>query len=154
MLLKRKYDAPLDGLDEQIKIAPAITRDLISAVIEQACLRVAAIGGEANATISRLIEAGAFTDAMLALIALELPEWKLRRLLFEDGEWHCALSRQPLLAFGLDDLAEAHHEVLPLAILMALLEARRATGAGVSAVRALPQVRPAPSCVVCCDNFS
>jgi hypothetical protein len=154
MLLNRKYHAPVDGLNEQLKMAPAITRDLISAVIGQACVRFNAIGGDAKAKINRLIEVGAWTDAMLALIALELPEWKLRRLLFEDGEWHCALSRQPLLAFGLDELAESHHEVLPLAILMALLEARRATGKRPSTVSAVPQVQPGPSYAVCRDNFS
>jgi len=153
MWLNRKDDTPVDELNEQLRIAPAITRELLSAVIAHACVRFAAIPGDAKTRVNRLIDAGALTEAALALVELELPEWKLRRLLFEDGEWHCALSRQPLLTFGLDELVEASHEVLPLAILMALLEAR-ASGASPTAMAAVPQVRPAPSCVVCCDNFS
>ena len=42
----------------------------------------------------------------------------------EDGEWFCALSRRPELPIELDDCAEARNEVLVLAILDALAEAR------------------------------
>ena len=76
--------------------------------------------------VNRLIEAGAWTDATLALVELELPQWKLRGIVYEDGEWHCCLSRQPQLPLGLDEVAEASHEILPLAILIAFLQARRA----------------------------
>jgi hypothetical protein len=43
-----------------------------------------------------------------------------------DREWLCSLSNQPQLPLGLDNVAEASHEVLPLAILLAFLQARRA----------------------------
>jgi len=33
------------------------------------------------------------TDAALALIDLELPQWQVRRIAYDAGEWHCALSR-------------------------------------------------------------
>ena len=104
--------------------------------------------------IDRLIESGAWTDATLALVELELPQWKLRRLVYEDGEWIVAFPRQPRLPLGLDDLAEASHEILPLAILIALLQGatrRRWSATGATAV---PQVRPVPGYAVCCDNFA
>jgi hypothetical protein len=52
-----------------------------------------------------------------------LPQWKLRRLICEDGKWHCSFSKQLGVPAGLDEVAEADHESLPLAILSALVEA-------------------------------
>jgi hypothetical protein len=47
--------------------------------------------------VNQLIEAGAWADATLAMVELELPYWNLRRLVHEDGEWLCSLSKQPNL---------------------------------------------------------
>ena len=129
MLFDPKYE-PLDALEEQLRRAHALTRDLISNVIASACTRFPVMkrAGKA-AQIEQLIEAGAWDDAALALIELELPAWKLRRLVYEDGEWLCSLSRQPNLPVALDDTADASHEVLPLAILSAFVEARREASA-------------------------
>jgi len=44
------------------------------------------------ARIDQLIEARAWNDAALALVELELPAWKLRRLVYEDGEWPARFS--------------------------------------------------------------
>jgi hypothetical protein len=52
-----------------------------------------------------LIKIGAWVDIALTLIELELPGWKLRRLIREDGEWFCSLSQQPNLPATLDDMA-------------------------------------------------
>ena len=78
-----------------------------------------------NARIERLIEAQAWTDAALALIDLELPQWQIRRLAYDDGEWYCALSRQRELPDWLDQSVEARHADLALAILSAFVEAER-----------------------------
>jgi hypothetical protein len=43
----------------------------------------------------RLIDAEAWVDAALALMELALLH--IRRIADEDGEWHCALSREPEL---------------------------------------------------------
>ena len=61
------------------------------------------------ARLERLIAAGAWTDAALVLIELELPAWSLRRLIREDDEWFCSLSRQPNVPVALDVTAHAHH---------------------------------------------
>jgi hypothetical protein len=97
---------------------------------------------------------GASIDAGLALIELELPGWKLRRLIHEDGEWFCSLSRQPNLPVMLDDAADGTHEVMPLAILLAFLEARRRISPWARLVAAVPAVDPAPATLMCCDNFA
>jgi hypothetical protein len=102
-----------------------------------------------------LIESGAFADAALALLDLELPQWKLRRLIREEDEWHCSISKQLGLPAELDDMAEANHESLSLAILSAFVEARRhSLTAGEARPKSVPQIRPAQGYAMCCDNFA
>jgi hypothetical protein len=108
-----------DGLVDRLHDAPAVTADLISEVIGNPSRRL-------PVRIERLIESGAWTDAALALLELELPQWQLRRLAYDDGEWHCALSRQRELPDWLDDRSvESRHADLALAILSAFADARR-----------------------------
>ncbi|HYB05470.1 MAG TPA: hypothetical protein VED02_01870 [Methyloceanibacter sp.] len=156
MLFDPKYE-PLDALEDRLRRAHALTPDLISNVIADACTRLPAMkrAGKA-ARIDQLIEAGAWDDAALALIELELPAWKLRRLIYEDGKWLCCLSRQPNLPVALDDTADASHEVLPLAILSAFVEARRkASATRETSFQRVPPVRRRTSgYAICCDNFS
>lgn len=102
--------------------------------------------------IGRLIVAGAFTEAALLLIELEIPAWKIRRLACEGGEWLCALSRRPQLPLALDDMAEATHRALPLAMLRALVEVRRRTAAVPQPI--VPMVALLPEHIVCCDDFA
>jgi hypothetical protein len=64
-------------------------------------------------------------DAILALIALELPRWQIRRIAYDEGEWLCALSGAPELPEWLDQPIEAQHDDLALAILSAFVEAQR-----------------------------
>ena len=78
-----------------------------------------------SARIERLIQSQAWTDAALALIDLELPQWQVRRLAYDDGEWYCALSRQRELPDWLDQSIETRHADLALAILSAFVEAQR-----------------------------
>lgn len=119
----------LDALDhatDALRHAPKPSEALIGDVALACCRRLPALAGTRQAAqIAELVKAGAWLDASLALVACELPQWTLRRLLYEDGQWHCALSRQPELPFDLDDTADGDHEALPLAILLAFVEARR-----------------------------
>src|SRR5664280_1419617 len=84
MLSDQKNADGLDRLAEQLRLAPALSADLISNVVADACTRLPILnkGGKA-ARLDQLIEAGAWSDAALALIELELPAWKLRRLVYE-----------------------------------------------------------------------
>ena len=151
-LFDTKHEEPLEALQEQLRRAHVLTPDLISHVIVNACTRLPAV----KATrIDQLIEAGAWRNAALALIELELPAWKLRSLVYENGEWLCSLSKQPNLPVALDDTADASHEVLPLAILSAFVEARRRTSARrETSLQTVPPVRRTASYAICCDNFT
>src|SRR5262249_24994509 len=83
------------------------------------------------------------------LLKLELPQWMLRRLIYDDGEWHCSLSKHPALPVELDDSIEAVHEHPALALLSALVEARRISAAKAD-VRppSVPQGRATPGHIV------
>jgi hypothetical protein len=103
VLFDPKHEDRFDRLTEQLRLSPVLKPDhLISNVIVHACARIPA---EKAARIDQLIEAGAWSDAALALVELELPAWKLRRLVYEDGQWLCSLSKQPNLPAALDDTA-------------------------------------------------
>jgi len=144
----------LDRLEANLRAAHAITAKLMSNVMTQACVRFAAHSRAAQARVNRLVDAGAWTDAILALLALELPHWRVRRLVQEDGEWLCTLSKQPQLPLGLDEVSEATHEALPMAILIALVQARCAASPEAASSTAVPAVRPSGGYAVSCDNFT
>jgi len=111
-----------ERLREAVKADEALMRDVIGA----ACRRFPSIGqGEKTARLEQLIRNGAWTDAALALIDLELPLWHIRRLAYDEGEWHCALSRERVLPDWLDEAIETRHADLALAILGAFIEAQR-----------------------------
>jgi hypothetical protein len=136
-----------DGLDERLHGAPAVTADLISEVIGKSSRRL-------PSRIERLIGSGAWTDAALALLELELPQWQLRRLAYDNGEWHCALSRGRELPEWLDQSIETRHTDLPLAILSAFVNARRSTvSSSKTSVPAVPRSVTPLYEPVCCENF-
>jgi hypothetical protein len=141
-------------LTERLRDAHAVTGALLSEVIGATCRRFPSAGQiDKTARIERLIGSGAWTDAALALIDLELPMWQVRRIAYDDGEWYCALSRERELPDWLDRSIEAHHADLALAILSAFVDVQR-----FSAPASRPSVptvsRDAnPLYVVCCDNF-
>lgn len=73
--------------------------------------------------IDTLVSTGAWIDAALSLMEVELPLWKVRRLVYDSGSWHCAISRQRELPDWLDQAIEADHQNLSLAVLTVLVEA-------------------------------
>jgi hypothetical protein len=141
----------LEVLLARIRRARAVTPDLLTEVIANACARFPAHGHATKAAFNQLLACGAWTDAVLLLLHLEVPYWKLRRIIYDDGEWHCLLSKQPQFPLELDEGAEAAHEVLPLAILIAFIKARSAVA---SATPSVPRVGPSPNCAICCENFT
>jgi hypothetical protein len=146
MLLFREHH---DALGYRLRDAPAVSADLISEVIGARSRRL-------PVRIERLIESAAWTDAALALLELELPNWRLRRLAYDDGEWHCALSRQRELPDWLDDGSiESHHADLAMAILSAFVDARRwSAPASRTSVPAVSRSANALYGPMCCDNFA
>jgi hypothetical protein len=145
----------LDRLDKTVRFASQPTHGLLSKIIAGACSRIPVLSKAGKvAGIDRLVESGAWAGAALTLIALELPDWTLRRLIREDAQWHCSLSRHPNLPIDFDDTADATHEVMPLAILLAFLQARRRTALAAQSVPAVPLANAASIGLVCCENFA
>jgi hypothetical protein len=154
MLFYPRHEERLGRLEEELRRAQTVTPELITDIIGQTRGRFAARSA-APARLERLIESCAWTDAALALVELELPQWKLRRLVFEDGEWHCTLSKQLSLPAELDETTDASHEILPLAILIAFIEALRQSLASHEPLpRTVPPIQPAQDYPLCCDNFA
>lgn len=154
MSLDSSQAEDLRELQEQIHHARTVTPELMADVMARACPRLQAQKWTAKAKVVGLIDAGAFTDAALTLLELELPHWKLRRLTRKDDEWHCSLSKQLGLPAEFDDMEECTHETLALAVLGAFVEARRRhLTARESRPGAVPLVYPLEGCTICCDNF-
>lgn len=143
------------SFSERLHNAHAMTRPLMLDIIDNACRRIPSLGqSERTTRIMRLIDVEAWVDAALALMELELPMWQVRRIAYDEGEWHCALSRERELPDWLDAAVEARHADLALALLSAFIEVQ-ALAAGVSRP-SVPSVRPVLDPLyrpVACDNF-
>src|SRR6267154_6892795 len=142
-------------LGDRLRDAYVVTAEFLSDIISQTCRRFPSTGQSSKtARVERLIQSGAWTDAALALIDLELPQWQIRRIAYDEGEWHCALSRQRELPDWLDQSVEARHADLALAILSAFVEVQRV--AAPSSRTSVPMVPRAASAFcepVLTDNF-
>jgi hypothetical protein len=155
MAFAADYQVLSDRLDDEVRVASQPARALLAKIIGSVCSRIPILSKSGKADrIDRLIEAEAWTDCALALVELELPAWKLRRLVYEGGEWLCSLSRRPNLPAELDDIVDASHEVLPLAIFRAFIEARRRAATAEPTTSRVPRLRSDPAAAVCCDNFA
>jgi hypothetical protein len=144
------------AVSDRLRDADIVSAELMSQVIEATCRRFPSIGQTGKtARIERWIESGAWTDAALALIDLELPQWQVRRIAYDEGEWHCALSRARELPEWLDQSIEAQHTNLPLAILSAYLDAERvSTPSRRTSVPPVPREANPVYTPFCCDNFA
>src|SRR5205085_4777105 len=112
-------------LVDRLRNAPEANATLMAEIVDIACRRFTS--SEKSARVEQLIRSGAWTDAALSLIDLELPLWHLRRIAYDEGEWYCALSRERELPDWLDRSIESRHRDLALAILGAFVEAERAS---------------------------
>jgi hypothetical protein len=156
MMMKSYGERRLDELQAELGRAQAGSAWLMSKVAD-ACGRTVP-GVSARGRIDRLIAVEAWTEAALALAELESPRWKLRRLIWDDGNWICLLSSQWKLPDWLDDQVEFRHESLPLAILGALVAARRCgeTAAAMATARSVPRcpIELKDGTIISCDNFA
>jgi hypothetical protein len=153
-LLTQDHD--FDALSDRLRDADAVTAKLMPELIAATCRRYPSIGQPAKtARIERLLGSQAWTDVALALIDLELPQWQVRRIAYDEGEWHCALSRARELPEWLDQSIEARHADLPLAILSAYLDAQCiSTSSRRTSVPLVPRHADAFYTPFCCDNFA
>jgi hypothetical protein len=156
MFLDPLRSEQLATLAGQISSADEATSELISAIVVATAQRLSVPGAAANAVqLRHLIDAGALIEAAFALINLELPQWKLRRITYDEGEWHCAMSRERELPEWLDEAVEARHASLTLAILSAYIETVRQIEIFREPSRpSVPRTRAEQCQPVCCDNFA
>lgn len=146
-----RQEIAIEQLTGRLQQTGAVAPATIVDVIAHACCSIGAQPPYVRAHLDRMIAAGAWIDAALTLLELEAPQWRLRRLACDDGEWFCALSRQPQLPIELDDMAEGRHGTAAIAILIALVETRkRAAPAALMAPAGL-EARHATALI--CDNF-
>jgi hypothetical protein len=145
-----------DDLGIRLRDANAMTVELMSDIIRNCCRRFPSHGHSGRKEcLEELIRLGAWTDAALALLDLELPQWQVRRLAYDNGEWYCALSRRREMPDWLDESIETNHTELSLAILNALVEAQRMTAP--SSRPSVPTVAPRTDIFykpVLTDNFA
>jgi hypothetical protein len=153
MAMQSLMQVDFDELDAALQSATALSTSLFRRVV-QGCARLESLRRSGRAAaLDELAEAGAWTDAALHLLELELPHWTIRRLSHEGGEWLCTLSRQPNLPITLDDPVEAVHAALPFAILQAFIGARRRFETDMRPALGIPRIRQVLGIPMCCDNF-
>jgi hypothetical protein len=150
----RHYDPP--SLSHRLRNAQGMTRSLMLEIIDKACRRFPSLGqAERTGRVMRLIDAEAWVDAALALMELELPLWQVRRIAYDEGEWHCALSRQRELPDWLDAAVEGFHGDLAIALMSAFVEVQalavEATRPGIPHVGSAPDALYEPAA---CENFA
>jgi hypothetical protein len=156
MSLHPQRPEQLAALAGQVRAADEATSGLFSEIVVATARRLWTPGEAANAVrLHDLIEAGALTQAALRLIELELPLWKLRRIAYDEGEWHCAMSRQRELPQWLDQAVEASHASLTLAILSAYIEVVGQIALSREPSRpSVPQIRAEQYEPLYCENFA
>jgi hypothetical protein len=157
-MLLQSHERDLRKLQGDVRRAQNVTRPLMADALATIGARGSASPSTASTRrIQALLEAEAWTDVALGLLDRELPQWRLRRLTYEDGEWRCCLGKQWPLPEWLDDTVDVGHPVLALAVLDALIEALSVTQTSPQAARnVVPSVPLAPYAAspLCCDNFS
>ena len=155
MPLLSEHQDPAELVD-RLHDAGTVTAALMYEIIGKACRRFPSQGQSGKtARVERLLQSGAWTDAALALIDLELPQWQVRRVVYDEGEWYCALSRERELPDWLDQATETHHSDLALAILSAFVEAQRSSvPSSRTSVPAMAQDEQPFYHRMSCDNFA
>lgn len=154
MLLIPGHGEKLETLANTIRLADAPSCSVMDAVVAE-CTRLTTLKlAGRTGSFDMWCESGAWVDAARTLLALALPGWSIRRLVCNDGFWFCTLSHSPNLPIEIDDVVEASHEDMALAILSAIVEVKRCGTASAPAVRTTPQATSSAVHRICCDNFA
>ena len=144
------------GVDSRRDALPAALADLVQMVRCGDMGHAALNQSDKLLRANQLTKVGAWVDATLAVLDLELPSWQLRRLQLEDGLWICSLSQRPQSPLMHDDMAEAQHEDLIWAVVGAMVEAHRlSVPRRPTATKIAAQVRCKPTGIpLDCDDFA
>ena len=146
---------PLVSLTPRVHRADAASAELLSSVIKAASRNSSAKKEtQESKRLETLIKADALTDAALLLIAIELPQWQLRRLACDEGIWHCTLSRRGELPDWLGESIEAQHADMTLALICAYLEAVQQHESETDDPRSsVSRLQDEHFQTLCCENF-
>ena len=83
-----------EELDAALQSAPALSSGLFRKVL-QGCTRLESLRQVGRvAALEELAKAGAWTDATLRLLELELPNWVVWRLIREGDDWLCTPTKR------------------------------------------------------------
>lgn len=146
-------EAALDQIIARIDQADRLSIDLWADVVGAATRRIAAMTGRPGVSqLRKFATDGAWVDAAFALIELELPAWQLRRIVCDDGQWYCALSRAAAAPEWLDQAVESSHSDLALALVKVAIETMREM-CGERRPPTVPELGCELRQFVCCDNF-
>src|SRR5258708_15652376 len=86
-------ESRLPDLQDRLRRAQGVTPDLMSKVVAGAGTRFTMPGCAGKAArIDRFIASEAWTEAALALVELEFPQWRLHRPGDEGGTWFFSLA--------------------------------------------------------------
>ena len=155
-MLPRVQTQTVFALRNRVQTASEVTPELFSAVAATVGIGPEDSGAPSGAAhVRSLAKAKAWTEAALALTEIALPHWKLTRLALDDGGWSCRLSKHWQVPDWLDELVETTHEILPLAVLAAVLEAYQASNKPTGSA-AVPRIKARLNRIadsVLCENF-
>lgn len=152
MLVHTDHSRRLAHFSHRVGAADAREAPLVSSMIADAMERLAETNNDRHAAqLAGLVEADAWTEVALAVLDVEFPHWKLCRLIYDGGEWHCTLSLHRDLPQWLDQAIETHHADLAMAIFKGLIEA--AEQDETRAPAPVPRIRKDQTDPVLCENF-
>jgi hypothetical protein len=134
---KRNSERHLGCLLTRIETAHRIDADLLSAVLRGACPRLG-MSLAPKAEVERLIQAEAWVELGLWLIAWELPDWSIHCLTRDDVRWSCSIGVGGLAMNWVEDFVEFQHHCLPLAVLGAFVQAQLQKANGVAPSNVTP----------------
>ena len=80
MLFRPTQEDALTEIDERLRLATAPNPHLFRLLISKGCTRLTACSPRIRNRLYVLVDTGAYADAALCLLELELPSWKLRRV--------------------------------------------------------------------------
>jgi len=146
------FGALQDSVRRAGHVAPELMREILGAVHARSA---APYRAREVQRIRRLIDAEAWTEVALALVEFDR-SWAVRRIVYEDGEWHCTVGSQWPVPEWLDEAVVFTHELLPLAVVGALLSVPPKGVAGMPPTTSVPRfrLRPSDAPAVSCDNFA
>lgn len=153
MALKSKPPS-CDDIERELINCSAMSPEILRRLVGCACVRLPkSVGTKDPSLFWRLINFGAWTDGAMLLIHLEMPPWRLRRLVQEEGQWLCSLSREPFLPMEIDETVQGRHENEAVALFLAFLHLRQNPPEPKEDQCPQPSDPQSKGTSMCCDNF-